>query len=717
MHGHRSSGSQNRLLEADASAAVGTGLPSRTMNMWRKHTALPAFADAKPPSRRQVSLRTFVIACASFFTIALALGLGLGLTCASRAENILATSSSSSPAAAFNYSSYYGIPEHLDSVSIDRLVNATELELGTNFTVSNNTQTRDYTFNITQALAAPDGFQKPMILVNNQSPGPLLEANTGDTVRVQVNNLMSNWSITIHWHGINQHGSTWMDGVAGVSQCGIPPGQSFTYEFAVDGQRGTYWWHAHLASQYTDGVYGPIVIHDPTEMVPITDIERILFVGDLYHTYSSVLLTSYLNPTSKWVSYESGVEPVADNIVLNGMNTYDCSVVSSTYPPDPESPFPTKCTGGQLYSTKVRQGQRVRFRLINSSSFLAYWFSIDNHSMEIVELDGVEIEPISARGVYLNIGQRVSVIVTTNQTTGNYYMRATLPQTCFLPYVPYNSTGLESSGYAVRGILSYDTADLGAEPIGTAGNTSNPYGVDNNNARGDVWEGCDDMPFDIPKPMRPLDAVDVSDANMLYFEYMFRQAQDVNRIFINKTAYAPLEDNATLWKALDQNFDPAAANSYNSWNFGLNQQVLLVPDADKGVQIVINSLDAMEHPWHFHGHTVQVVGWGKGLYGTATNGTIWNLSNPMRRDTVTVPAMSHVVLRFTADNPGLWALHCHVAWHMEGGMFLALAERPSDMVKMIQDMDPDTRKLSQSFCRQGDTEDQAYGVNAEYNPS
>jgi FtsP/CotA-like multicopper oxidase with cupredoxin domain len=173
-------------------------------------------------------------------------------------------------------------------------------------------------------------------------------------------------------------------------------------------------------------------------------------------------------------------------------------------------------------------------RIINSSSFLSYWFSIDNHTVSIVELDGVEIEPITARGVYLNIGQRVSVLVTANQTAGNYYIRATLPKTCFLPYAPYTSTGLESAGYAARGVLSYDDVDLSAEPIGVGGNVSNPYGVGNNGVRGDVWEGCDDMPFDMPKPIRKQDAVEVSEANMQYIEYMFRQAQDVNRIFINK---------------------------------------------------------------------------------------------------------------------------------------------------------------------------------------
>lgn len=51
------------------------------------------------------------------------------------------------------------------------------------------------------------------------------------------------------------------------------------------------------------------------------------------------------------------------------------------------------------------------------------------------------------------------------------------------------------------------------------------------------------------------------------------------------------------------------------------------------------------------------MGWGPGYFGEAENGTTWNLENPMRRDTVTVPAFSHIVIRFLADNPGLWALH------------------------------------------------------------
>ncbi|KAH7913243.1 Cupredoxin [Hygrophoropsis aurantiaca] len=618
----------------------------------------------------------------------------------------------------FNYNAFYGIPNNLSVISPNDLVNATELELKTGFIPSSTPQLREYTFNITQALAAPDGFQKPMILVNNQFPGPLIEANTGDTIRVHVNNFMSNWSTTIHWHGIDQKNTTWMDGVAAVSQCGIPPGQSFTYEFTLVDQRGTFWYHSHLSVQYTDGLFGPLIIHDPSEMIEKVDEERIVFMGDWYHTYGSVLVASYLNPASVWVNGESGVEPVADNLLMNGRNIYNCSVTSTTFPPDHDNQTPPTCDesqGGQ-YTTTVEQGKAYRLRLINHSTFFSFWFSIDNHTLEIVEIDGVEVAPIPFRGVNVNIGQRYSVIVRANQTVGNYYMRATFPTSCFLPFVPYNSSGLDSTDYQVMGVLNYQGADPGASPIGTRGNTSNPFGVEDNPYSSLVYEGCNDMPFDMPVPLRTIPAYDVSSGlNMHYLEYEFRQSQNVNRIFVNRTSWAPLENNASLWKTIGQDFS-GSGGGYNSWSYSLNQQVLLLSDAgrDKGVQVVLNSLDAMEHPWHLHGHEFQIVGWGEGMYGQGS-ATTWNLDNPMRRDTVTVPASSHVILRFLADNPGMWAFHCHVAWHMEGGMFVQFLERPNDLMNMVQtQMDPDLKTQSMQFCYK--SADQSFGTQAQWEP-
>ncbi|KAJ8121003.1 hypothetical protein ONZ43_g2438 [Nemania bipapillata] len=461
---------------------------------WNSPRNLPRFATNIHRRRRTVPSRLFITTITFVSIAALALGLGLGLGWRHYWNK--------PTAAQFNYNGYDKMPEDFEKISPEQLINTRELDLDTGFVVSDHPRTREYIFDISEARAAPDGFQKPMILANGQSPGPLIEASIGDTaladetpwrsftnqanagseVRVHVNNLMSKWSTTLHWHGIDQKNTTWMDGVASVSQCGIPPGRSFTYEFRIVGQRGTFWWHAHSSVQYSDGLYGPIVVHDREEMVPETDDEKIIFVSDVYHTHGSV-------------------------------NTYDCTVASTTYPQsrsnEPPSSPPKRevgCTGGRLYTTKIRTGQSVRLRLINSSSFFSYWFSIDNHTVSIIELDGIEISPIAARGVYLNIGQRASIVITANQTAGNYYIRATLPETCFLPYVPYTSAGLEAGKHMAKGILSYDETPVDVVPIGLVGNVGNPYGVENNGGRGGVWEGCDDLPFSLPKPMRSIPA-------------------------------------------------------------------------------------------------------------------------------------------------------------------------------------------------------------------
>jgi FtsP/CotA-like multicopper oxidase with cupredoxin domain len=446
----------------------------------------------------------------------------------------------------------------LQVVSREALISVTELDLKTHFGVSAEPTVRVFVFNIIQALSNPDGFQKPMILVDGgngpQAPGPLIEANTGDIVRVTVHNMMQDASTSIHWHGIWQQNTSFMDGVVGVSQCAIPPGQKFTYEFNVTGQRGTYWYHSHLRTQYTDGLFGPIIIHDPKEMVPKYDDDKIVFVGDLYHTYSSTvsipepaniqpftitsftqILNSYLKPSSEWSPNLPGVEPLADNLIMNGQNTYNCSIKSSTFPPSGrDGSTTTTCDLGSLYLTRIQSGNRIRLRIINHSSYFSYWISIDSHPLEIIEIDGVEVEPISANGLYVNIGQRYSVLIKADQTKGNYYIRAQLVQSCFLPYANYQSSGLDSASYGVRGILSYDDTDPSSEPIGVPWRGTNPYGSENNPLHGEAMEGCDDMPFDLPKPMRQQAAYDVADENKRYFEFEFRQAQDVNRIFINK---------------------------------------------------------------------------------------------------------------------------------------------------------------------------------------
>ncbi|PLW08513.1 hypothetical protein PCASD_21949 [Puccinia coronata f. sp. avenae] len=119
-----------------------------------------------------------------------------------------------------------------------------------------------------------------MLVVNSQFPGPLIEANEGDTLNVFVVNRMSA-AVTIHWHGIFQRGSPWMDGVTGVTQCPIQPGQNFTYTFDVANQYGTFWYHAHAQNFNADGIAGPMIVHsvnDPLKRGVDFDQDIILLV-------------------------------------------------------------------------------------------------------------------------------------------------------------------------------------------------------------------------------------------------------------------------------------------------------------------------------------------------------------------------------------------------------------------------------------------------------
>lgn len=124
--------------------------------------------------------------------------------------------------------------------------------------------TRVYNFVLSRGVLAPDGVSKPVILVNGAYPGPSIEANWGDTIKVTVtNNIQASGSdsaegTSLHWHGLLQKGTGFYDGVPGLEQCPIAPGQSLTYTFLAD-QYGTSWWHSHFSAQYTAGAFGPMM--------------------------------------------------------------------------------------------------------------------------------------------------------------------------------------------------------------------------------------------------------------------------------------------------------------------------------------------------------------------------------------------------------------------------------------------------------------------------
>lgn len=102
-------------------------------------------------------------------------------------------------------------------------------------------KTVTYDFNVSWVQANPDGlFERKVVGVNGQWPLPIIEVDKGDQLVVNMYNGLDR-SATIHFHGMFQNGTNDMDGPAMVTQCPVPAGSSFTYNFTVN-QNGTYWY-------------------------------------------------------------------------------------------------------------------------------------------------------------------------------------------------------------------------------------------------------------------------------------------------------------------------------------------------------------------------------------------------------------------------------------------------------------------------------------------
>lgn len=165
--------------------------------------------------------------------------------------------------------------------------------------------TRRYDFTVSRGTLSPDGVLRDVILVNNQYPGPTIEANFGDVVEIRVVNNITNpeEGTALHWHGMLQRGMPWEDGAPGMTQCPIAPGAEFTYSWRAE-TYGTSYWHAHYSAQYTAGVVGAMVIHGPSVSDYDVDIGPVM-LNDCTSVPGSLLVDKDANETQGIISRTS----------------------------------------------------------------------------------------------------------------------------------------------------------------------------------------------------------------------------------------------------------------------------------------------------------------------------------------------------------------------------------------------------------------------------
>ncbi|KAG2112450.1 laccase 2 precursor [Suillus cothurnatus] len=293
---------------------------------------------------------------------------------------------------------------------------------------------------ISNAVVAPDGYPINAIVVNGQSPGPVLTALKGERIQVNVTNLLvdesMNKSTTVHWHGIRQYGSAQMDGTASVTQCPIASEQSFVYDFTPANQSGSFWYHSHFQLQYCEGLRGPLVIYDPLDpyqgMYDVDNGSTIITLVDWYHVND----------------YDISVTDTPASTLFNGMGRFEYG---------PLVP---------LYVLNVVPGRRYRIRLMSMACRANWVFTIDNHVFTVIEADSELTTPLEVDSIQIYAGQRYSFILVANQPVDNYWIHA-MPN--------YDTT-------FVGGVNSAVLRYLGApevEPIYRNWNTTNPLSESN----------------------------------------------------------------------------------------------------------------------------------------------------------------------------------------------------------------------------------------------
>lgn len=312
-------------------------------------------------------------------------------------------------------------------------------------------------------------------------------------------------------------------------------------------------------------------------------------------------------------------------------------------------PFPDTLLvneGGSRDITFIK-GKTYRVRIINFAAFASAFLHFDSHNMQVIMNDGSYVKQTQAYQLRIAPAQRYDVLISAiDRDRRNYpYLFSLDINRDFkndpAPVFPHNATG-----YLV---MDGKTNNTGVDVV-------------------DVWRPADDAhfaPYNGAAQFSPL-------AQTIQLDFSFcLDKNGLPRSCFNGSPYIP-QKVPTLYTAAttgDDNANPIVYGAVHPF----------VAKHNDVVDIVINNLDAAIHPFHLHGHQFQVLdrpSSGAGKWSGRAGGN----KNPPMRDVVSVNANSYAVLRFKADNPGVFLFHCHIEWHVEMGLTATIIEAP-DLLK------------------------------------
>ncbi len=236
-------------------------------------------------------------------------------------------------------------------------------------------------------LVAPKGPPTQAWLYNGMSPGPVIRARQGDTLRVEVENALEEQT-TVHWHGLRI--PVEFDGVPVLSQDPIPPGETFSYDLSF-ADAGTFWYHPHFnsAEQVGRGLHGVLIVDEPEEAVWGLDADReVLWTLDDWRLDREAQIA----PFKQFHDLSHGGR-IGNVVTVNG------SIDSVEL---------------------VRAGERIRLRLVNVANATTFRPKFKGLNAWLIALDGHPVAPreLGEEGVLLGAGQRADLILDMTMKPG-----------------------------------------------------------------------------------------------------------------------------------------------------------------------------------------------------------------------------------------------------------------------------------------------------------
>ncbi|QRV77388.1 Multicopper oxidase [Ceratobasidium sp. AG-Ba] len=553
---------------------------------------------------------------------------------------------------------------------------------------------------VTYGTTNQDGASKPSWLINGQTPGPHLVWDEGDTILANVTNN-GNAPITIHWHGIEQTGTPWSDGVPGLAQYPIPVGGNFLYNFTLH-QSGFHWFHSHYKMQLDDGLKGTIYIRpNPNKPRPFsqisTDATVLTTLQNAEQNANLLNVYDYKHYTADfWMSEweRTDVEQLCiDNIITSGMGQSICpnttlvnqlatsqqkpmtkkgcmypnNTLMFPYPDskpstvDPNMWFNCNNTKTPLKVFTVKQSDGwTAFNLVNSGALWDLRVSIDSHKMYFFAADGEYTNIQTATSITIPIGERYQFFVKLDQTPGDYVIRTAA---VVLPQI--------LTGYA---ILSYNTAK--ADPT-TLPTSKSPW-ID---YAGNIINGGTDL---VPANLAPYPAnPPPQGAADLTLAMNVTRTSEFGWV-LNGNSWSEPADNFTPLLMQPSEISTLNSNVYKTYKNGTLVDVIFTITAG-------NPAVHPPHPMHKHGVKGWFLGSGTGNFPYATIQDAVNagykginMNNPPFRDDFVTPVdlsgKAWAAMRFRSVDPGPWIMHCHIDAHLATGMAVVLLEGPEKLV-------------------------------------